>query len=129
MKIRLGKTGSLGSWSRVMVCCSKLSFKEGLLKQNMTLLQSPTDPFLPTLMEIWFIRNLNDRKEENKSKMINSMSGSNYLCLLKLKITEWKELCGQLWNHHANHNVWKKKLRTHWPVWFFNLVILWVCCK
>ena len=71
MFIRLGKTGSLGPWSRVIVYCSKLSFckndppiggslwqKEGLLQYIMTLIQGPKDPVLPTLMFIIFFHNL-----------------------------------------------------------------------
>ena len=59
----LGKTGSLGPWSRVIVHCSKLSFcqndspiggsfwqKDSLLQYTMTLLQGPKDPILPTLV-------------------------------------------------------------------------------
>ena len=60
--IRVGKRGSLGPWSRVIVYCSKLSFcqndspiggsvwqKDSLLQFTMTLLQGPKDPVLPTL--------------------------------------------------------------------------------
>ena len=67
--IRVGKTGSLGPWSRVIVYCSKLSFcqnddpmgesfwkKESLLQYTMTLLQGPKDRVLPTLTYI--LRNL-----------------------------------------------------------------------
>ena len=65
MYIRVGKTGSLGPWSKVIVYCSKLSFcqndppmgesfwqKESLLQYTMTLLQGPKDPVLPTLIYI-----------------------------------------------------------------------------
>ena len=65
MDIRVGKTGSLEPWSRVIVYCSKLSFcqndppmgesfwqKESLLQYTMTLLQGPKDPVLPILMDI-----------------------------------------------------------------------------
>ena len=61
--IRVGKTVSLGPWSRVIEYCSKLSFcqndpamgesfwqKESLLQYTMTPLQGPKDPVLPTLM-------------------------------------------------------------------------------
>ena len=52
---RVGKTGSLGPWSRVIVYCSKLSFYENyspialetLLQYTMTLLQGPKDPVRP----------------------------------------------------------------------------------
>ena len=60
--IRVGKTGYLGPWSKVIVYRSKLSFcqndpsmgvilakKENLLQHTMTLLQGPKDPVLPTL--------------------------------------------------------------------------------
>ena len=63
--IRVGKTGSLGPWSRVIVYCSKLSFfqndplmgesfwqKESLLQYTMTLLQGPKDPVMPTLVTL-----------------------------------------------------------------------------
>ena len=65
MYVRVGKTGCLGPWSRVIVYCSKLSFcqndppigesfwqKESLLQYTMTLLQGPKDAVLPTLMFI-----------------------------------------------------------------------------
>ena len=65
MYIRVGKTGSLGPWSRVIVYCSKLSFCQLMIPQwenhfgnrtacyntlSMTPLQGPKDPVLPTLM-------------------------------------------------------------------------------
>ena len=67
MNIRVGKKGSLGPWSRVIVYGSKLflcqndspigrSFwhKDSLLQYAMTLLQGPKDPVLPTLHCIYF---------------------------------------------------------------------------
>ena len=61
----MGKTGTLGPWSRVIVYCSKLSFcqndspiggsvwqKDSLLQFTMTLLQGPRDPVLPILFYI-----------------------------------------------------------------------------
>ena len=61
--IRVGKTGSLGPWRRLIVYCSKLYFcqndppmgesfwqKKNLLQYTMTLLQGPKDPVLPTLI-------------------------------------------------------------------------------
>ena len=63
--IRVNKSGSLGSWSRVIVYCSNLSFcqndspigglfwqKDSLLQYTMTLLQGPKDHVLPTLLYI-----------------------------------------------------------------------------
>ena len=60
--IRVGKTGSLVPWSRVIVYCNKLSFcqndspiggslwqKDSLLQYTMILPQGPKDPVLPTL--------------------------------------------------------------------------------
>ena len=66
LQFRVGKRGSLGPWSRVIVYFSKLSFcqndppmeesfcqKESLLQYTMTLLQGPKDPVLPTLIYIF----------------------------------------------------------------------------
>ena len=63
MNIRVGKKGSLGPWSRVIVYGSKLflcqndspigrSFwqNDSMLQYTTTLLQGPKDPILPTLM-------------------------------------------------------------------------------
>ena len=67
MLVRVGKTGSLGPWSRVIVYCSNLSFcqndppmgesfwqKESLLQYTMTQLQGPKDHVLSTLVYIVF---------------------------------------------------------------------------
>ena len=66
MYVRVGKTGSLGPWSRVIVYYSKLSFcqndspigvsfwqKESLLQYTMTQLQISKYPVLLTLMYIY----------------------------------------------------------------------------
>jgi hypothetical protein len=59
MFIRVGKTGSLGPWSGVIVYCSKLSFCQNdspiawgksLLQYTMTLLQGSKHPVSPTLL-------------------------------------------------------------------------------
>ena len=63
--IRVGKTGSLGPWGRVIVYCSSFPFaemivpfggsfwqKDSLLQCTITLLHGPKDPVLPTLTYI-----------------------------------------------------------------------------
>ena len=59
---RLGKTGSLGPWRRVigslhyakmiLIFGDHFLHSEGLLQCTMTLLQGPKDPVLPNLMKI-----------------------------------------------------------------------------
>ena len=68
--IRVGKTGSLGPWSRVIVYCSKLSFcqndssiggsfwQKDSLQYTMTLLQDPKDPVLPSLIYTYHYQTL-----------------------------------------------------------------------
>ena len=68
---RVGKTESLGLWSKVIVYCFNLSFcknnrpmgqsflqKESLLQYTMNLLKGPKDPILPTLVSIYSKKNI-----------------------------------------------------------------------
>ena len=61
MFIRVGKTESLGLWSKVLVYCFKLSYCKNALpmgqsflqKYTMNLLKGPKEPILPILVSIY----------------------------------------------------------------------------